>query len=410
MSRLPRPQRYFTHREDTGGVVTLDSHHELLQSLSRIITYNPPVQTSSTSWSSGGFYSGPTSIAYLFYRLSLVYPDVQFEQRSFLEWADDYCLIGAPGAEQGPTNPSHCGIANETLASLTLRSILGNDPDPACLLCQYADIIDEEEGSNEWLYGRAGYLYLLRLCCSHFETQPQPRSKALTSLILWLTHAMESTVWRILESPLPWTWHGKEYLGAAHGYMGIITQIVLSYPSNRYPPELNELVRKLPEMQLPTGNFPSSVRDSYSDHDDRLVQFCHGGPGIVMSLSSIAPYVPADLQEKIQAIMEKARTDIWNRGLLTKPPCLCHGIVGNALAFTEPDDARFEQLLAYASTGMIEENAKADPTRGVDKGWLQDAGRDDKFAGLYTGEAGRAWAWAVADKKLPRTCIGYNDV
>ncbi|KAK7750005.1 hypothetical protein SLS62_008114 [Diatrype stigma] len=400
-------QRRFTHHQDAGDIHTLDPHHELLQCLSRISTYNPPVRT---GWgSNNGFYSGPTSIAYLFYRLSLIYPDLQFEQRSLFDWADSYLGLGSlPSAGEGAPDSDHCGIANGTLASLTLRSIMRNDQDLAHVLCEHAETINdaEEEGSNEWLYGRAGYLYFLRLCRSHFETRH--RSQALTTK---LTQAIESTVRRIMESPLPWTWHGKEYVGAAHGSMGIITQIVLSCTPGKHPPALDDVVRKLIEMQLPTGNFPSSVRrSSYSDHDDRLVQFCHGGPGIVMSLSCIVPCFPTDLQDKMQAVMERARADIWNRGLLTKPPCLCHGIVGNALAFTEPDDARFEQVLAYASTEGLGGNVKADPARGIDKGWLQDAGRDDKFAGLYTGEAGRAWAWAVADKKLPRTCIGYNDV
>ena len=34
----------------------------------------------------------------------------------------------------------------------------------------------------------------------------------------------------------------------------------------------------------------------------------------------------------------------------------------------------------------------------------------DEPAGLYTGEAGRAWAWAVADGALGWGFPGYNDL
>lgn len=399
---MPHPGRYFTHHREAGKAPHF--HNEFLESITRIITYNPPVHTSSIGWSFTGLYSGPTSIAYLFYRVSLLYPEITFKRQSYRDWAEEYLKLGIQSREN-PPDPKHCGIANELLASLALRSIMHNDVHLAQRICAYEETINgSSDGSNEWLYGRAGYLYLLRLCRSHFETQSG--SEAVTAA---LTQAIERTIKRILDTPLPWTWHGKEYLGAAHGYIGIITQIVLSRTQNNSS-GLEHLVEALLKMQYPSGNFPSSARKEYSNHDDRLVQFCHGSPGFVISLSSIADHFPPDLQNKMGVVLEKGRADVWNRGLLTKPPCLCHGIVGNALAFTQPDDNRFEKLLAYSTTELIEANAKADQSRGVDKGWLQDAGRDDAFVGLYTGEAGRAWVWALADKNMPRTCIGYNDV
>lgn len=29
---------------------------------------------------------------------------------------------------------------------------------------------------------------------------------------------------------------------------------------------------------------------------------------------------------------------------------------------------------------------------------------------LFQGEAGRAWSWAVADKRLPHRILGYNEI
>ena len=127
-----------------------------------------------------------------------------------------------------------------------------------------------------------------------------------------------------------------------------------------------------------------------------LVQFCHGSPGFVLCLESIQKYFPR-LQGKIDRAVTLARKDTWERGLLTKEPSLCHSIPENALALD--DDDQFNYFLSW----MTEEPMEA-------KGWMVNAGRSDIFAGLYGGEAGRAWVWAVADKKLSRTCIGFNDL
>lgn len=36
--------------------------------------------------------------------------------------------------------------------------------------------------------------------------------------------------------------------------------------------------------------------------------------------------------------------------------------------------------------------------------------KSDHPEGLFTGEAGRAWAWAIVDRKLPKRLLGFNDL
>ncbi|KAI0007871.1 hypothetical protein F4779DRAFT_642573 [Xylariaceae sp. FL0662B] len=374
--------RYYTNDVETLG--TIDAHQEFLASVTRIIKRNPPT-VGTTTWSFQGFYTGPTSIAYLFYRLYQLYPELNVNGKSMHEWADAYLDLGI-GAERRlrETTPSHCGIGNEELARLALTAVMREDSHPAKDLCSYAAIINSsaDDGSNEWLYGRAGYLYLLRLCRWAFDEKGHH-----PSMVAQLNHAIKATVDRILAAPRPWRWHGTRYLGAAHGAVGIICQVVLSRPAAAAKLE-PELAAPL-DLRFESGNFPSSTPVGA----DRLVQFCHGGPGFVLSLRSLLPHFPR-LGGAVGAAIAAAQEDIWRRGLLTKEPCLCHGIAGNALALG--GDRQFAHFLSCM--GRVLDAAHAESRPGEDR------------SSLFTGEAGRTWCWAVADTGARRTCIAYNDL
>ncbi|KAI1874880.1 uncharacterized protein JN550_002309 [Neoarthrinium moseri] len=376
-------QRFFSNPKEI--LQASDPHQELIASLERINTHNPPVHTCSTGWTFHGFYTGPTSIAYLFHRLSELYPDLEFKQQPLREWCQEYLNLSSH-TNNSPPSPNNCGIANETLVHLALTAVSQQEAGLVKQLCLFGPSINstQDDGSNEWMYGRAGYLYLLRLC------RPVVRDKSHSSTASLLETTIESTVHRICKVPQPWTWHGKRYLGAAHGTIGIICQVILSKPS--VAPSFENIISNLLDKQFESGNFPSSLPAG----NDRLVQFCHGSPGILLSLRSLQPLFPR-LQSKIQEAIEKAQGDIWERGVLRKAPSLCHGLASNALALD--DDQQFEVFLSCLCSTSMEK-----------LGWMKVKGRGDEFASLYTGEAGRAWTWAIADRRLPRTCIGYNDL
>lgn len=379
--------RYFIN--DQKPLPRPNYHEQLIESLTRINLYNPPVQTCSTGWKFQGFFQGPTSIAYLFYRLSIIYPDLEFKGQSLLDWAQAYLAL-TPSGPKLAVESDHCGIANETLASLALNSIISEDASFAQQLCSYKSIInsDEQPGSDEWLYGRAGYLYFLRLVKHHFQSHH--------SLGPIIDDTIEQVIERILHSPRPWTWHGQAYLGAAHGSIGILTQLMLSLRSNKILKRAvcEESISGLIKCNFESGNFPSSL--GASEQSDELVQFCHGAPGFIMALESIVSGFRGP-RGHIRNYLKLARIDVWRRGLLTKTPCLCHGIAGNALALK--DEEQFSYFLAHMTSEQLE-----------GRGWLADAGHSDQFAGLFGGEAGRAWVWTVADKGLPKMCIGFNDL
>lgn len=83
--------------------------------------------------------------------------------------------------------------------------------------------------------------------------------------------------------PLMYEWHGKKYWGAAHGLAGIM-HVLMDFVHDSKP-EVEEYVKGtlgyMIANRLPSGNYPSSEgRDA-----DRLVHWCHGAPGIALTLT-----------------------------------------------------------------------------------------------------------------------------
>jgi hypothetical protein len=367
--------RYF--RNDA-GLSQRDPNKQLLASLNRLITEHPPHKIPP----GGGLYYGPISVAYLFYALHKIYPDMLLDDYPMNTWSAAYIEQAQAHIKEykGPT-PSKCGVSDDIMSLLALYAVTAKDPDTVKELCDFAAVAIEPDASNEWLYGRAGFLYLLRFVRGAFTG-----NKEITNLIEDTT---DEVIDDIMRSSRPWKWKGKAYVGAVHGAIGIITQIVLTDP--QWASKLEAELGALLSYQYEGGNFPSSLPPGR----DRLVQFCHGVPGVISSLLSIRKYFPA-LEERIDRVIFKGRECIWDRGLLTKEPCLCHGISGNALAL---DGEQFEHFMTYTTGHEIKLMGK--------DGMLQKA--DDPSA-LWCGEAGRAWAWAVADKGLEKRFLGYNDI
>ncbi|KAI9656062.1 MAG: hypothetical protein M1821_005123 [Bathelium mastoideum] len=374
-SQQHRP-KYFKNDADT--ITRRDPHKQLVASLTRLVTNYPP----DTIPPGGGLYYGPVSIAYLFMNLQQMYTDLRIEEYPMSTWSAVYLKQAEDHMKEYPgPSTNKCGVSDDIMAMLAIGAASAKDKDMAKELCDYSAIVADEEAGNEWLYGRAGYLYLLRLVKASFLDDQETLDM--------IDDTADDVIDAIMDSPRPWKWHGKAYLGAVHGSVGIITQIVLTDP--KMAPKLEADLGALLSYQYDGGNWPSSIPPG----KDRLVQFCHGAPGVIASLVSIRNYFP-NLQDKIDRAVRKGRDCILERGLLTKEPCLCHGISGNALAL---EDKEFEHFLTYTTGHEI---------KAMEKDNMMEQA-DDPSA-LYCGEAGRAWAWTVADKELDKRFIGYNDL
>lgn len=84
--------------------------------------------------------------------------------------------------------------------------------------------------------------------------------------------------------PLMYEWHGKKYWGAAHGLAGIMN-VLMDMELN--PDEAEDVKGTLHYMiknRFPSGNY----RSSEENESDRLVHWCHGAPGITLTLVKAA--------------------------------------------------------------------------------------------------------------------------
>ena len=169
----------------------------------------------------------------------------------------------------------------------------------------------------EVLYGRAGYLHAIAFVRSETEDYDYGKDIVLTILQQILTEGVRVANESDTDLPLLWTWHGKAYLGAIHGLVGILYTLLLFHEEvSLIKGAMNKIkiaTSKLDTVCFASGNIQSSL---VSERTDRLVHLCHGSPGHVLYLVK-ACEVFDDEAYLIQA-EEIATNVIKRRGLLKK--------------------------------------------------------------------------------------------
>ena len=376
------PRRYIENNSEVLRQVA-DPHAELLLSLVSILNNYPPRQPFQHR--NSGLYSGSTSIAYLFLWLSQTH-NLRIHGKLSLEWCHAYLDCSryflshrTHGGGSSPRAGIHDPLLSyhAILASATKSSQSANDFLEAVRTMHQSEPV----ANNELLYGRAGTLALLRIV-RHFV----PSATAI------INTAMTALIEHIIANE-PWTWHGKQYTGAVHGDIGIITQIVLSDPS--YAARLEPHLRYLLTLQTSEGHWdPHPTQDLEKHH--HLVQICHGTPGFLVSLVKLLPHFPT-LQASIESAIQQGREFIWQKGLLRKEPNLCHGTAGNALALEKGE--RREHFLAFTQRDIMDEYLREGIYMEGEDLW-----------GLWCGEGGRAWVWMVQSAGLELGIPGFSDV
>ncbi|GJQ75453.1 hypothetical protein Trydic_g17543 [Trypoxylus dichotomus] len=200
------------------------------------------------------------------------------------------------------------------------------------LLSLQGPIIDSHSDmANEYLYGRAGYLFALLFVNKHIKPPPIDQSIIVKIISTILECGKNEAKAGKSKFPLMYQWHNSYYLGAAHGLSGIIYLLLQAYEYVSESELINLIkptIDHLTSIQYPSGNFPSSV----GSESDRYVQWCHGAPGFVYMYTA-AYKVFKD--EKYLNLALKCGDVVWERGLLRKGYSICHGVAGNTYCFLE---------------------------------------------------------------------------
>ncbi|XP_039783750.1 lanC-like protein GCL2 isoform X2 [Panicum virgatum] len=219
-----------------------------------------------------------------------------------------------------------------------LGAVIAKHCDDQLRLTQYLSSFDEititEKVPNELLYGRAGYLWACLFLNKHLseKTIPLEHINSVAKDIIKEGRKLSSKG----SSPLMYEWHGKKYWGAAHGLAGIMHVLMHTELKLDEQDDVKNTLLYMTKNRFPSGNYPSSE----GNESDRLVHWCHGAPGVALTLAKAYEVFHDDHFKQSAA---DAAEVVWNRGLL-KRVGICHGVSGNAYVF----------LSLYRLTGNIE--------------------------------------------------------
>ena len=217
-----------------------------------------------------------------------------------------------------------CGGIGPLTVKALLCSLRGQDYQTYLKeICNISrDSIQDPNLPNEILFGRAGILYALLLIRSKLDHSDKIITDELIREVLStiLNCGQNTAKQENSHIPLVYYWHEKAYIGAAHGYAGILYMLLEARSYLTYE-ELSTLVKPtidfVANLQFcrngypESGNFPSSLRNP----DDKLLHWCHGSPGII-HLLTLSYQVFHDVNYLNAAL--KSGEDLWRRGLLKK--------------------------------------------------------------------------------------------
>ncbi|KAB1210006.1 LanC-like protein GCL2 [Morella rubra] len=202
-------------------------------------------------------------------------------------------------------------------------------------LAQFREIKLPRNLPDELLYGRAGFLWVCFLINKHIGggTIPSTYMGEVVNEIIKSGRALAKRG----SCPLMFEWYGERYWGAAHGMAGIMHVLMDMDLKLDEVEDVKGTLRYMINNRLPSGNYLVSEEDRKRDD---LVHWCHGAPGVALTLVKAAKVFGSD--EFLKAAADAAEV-VWNRGLL-KRVGICHGISGNAYVF----------LSLYQLTGNVE--------------------------------------------------------
>eukprot|EP01067_Filipodium_phascolosomae_P009120 Filipodium_phascolosomae@DN8045_c0_g1_i2.p1 len=317
----------------------------------KILRYIPPNEFHDDT----SLYTGSAGIAYMFIRKSTC---CENDRASSLKIAEDYlsCAKKNRRSSEKHTTSLMGGTVGELLCE-TLLEVEKCRLSPKTADWRVPQKVAEnylkhttqavqDNDSDEWLYGRAGYLYGALLLKRLFQNErgvrldPKEDVRLIVKTMMRSGHSLSEYLNKYhegLEYPsLMYQWHKTFYFGAAHGLVGIYYMLLEaneSYPGILRVDEVAEIhncIDMIRKQKRSNGNYPSAVGES----NDHLLHFCHGGPGmLLLLLRHLALTKQKDVAASLMNEALAVGDLIWKYGLLKKGLGICHGIAGSGYTF-----------------------------------------------------------------------------
>src|SRR5262245_42170959 len=277
-----------------------------------------------------GLYLGAAGVVWALHRLGRDRPDVIRDRHAhYLERPDSPGVV--PGYLLGETG-------------ILLVSYLLEPADETAAEFARAVAANRDNETNEMLWGSPGTM--LAALAMHRATGEERWVE------LWRSSADE--LWRRWEPAAAgaylWTQqlYGEEcvYVGAGHGFAGTALALLAgrSLLDASRAAELDERIvataTALAVREDGLANWvPLAGGELVAGRGGIRVQWCHGSPGMLTSLSTAAVDDAAFTE-----LLAQGGELVWEAGPLAKGPGLCHGTAGNGLAFLALFERTRDQL------------------------------------------------------------------
>ena len=198
------------------------------------------------------------------------------------------------------------------------------------------NIVYNSYGSDEILFGRAGYLSAI-----YWINQNLQQTERINDIIVEICNViiesgLQYSSSNNLSFPLMYECYQDRYLGAAHGISGILHMLLESPLFEGFSGQLDGTQKSIKtcidmylETQSADGNFPCVIEDGGKE-EHKLVHWCHGGPGSIYLFGKA--YLIFKDDKYLNAAIKIGEL-VWEKGLLKKGPGICHGVAGNGYVF-----------------------------------------------------------------------------
>jgi lantibiotic modifying enzyme len=167
-----------------------------------------------------------------------------------------------------------------------------------------------------------------------------------------------------------------QYLGPAHGFAGCTLALAEGGASPDLHERTAEVIRRFAVEEDALANWPPGADSGLSRPGQKIrVQWCHGAPGMVSSLATLAAG-----DDEHDRLLRAGGELTWRAGPLVKGPGLCHGTAGNGYAFLAllertGDELWLERARAFAMHAAVQVvRAREAHGRGRFSLWTGDPG------------------------------------